>query len=68
MMKDDYSARKERWARKPTDQVVPIERSTDRLPLGQRQVHSFPTLDLGIQPSIPLDKWEPKRGPCALFI
>src|SRR5437762_5943121 len=38
----------------------PAVRSTDRLPPGQRQVHNFPVLDLGIQPDIPLDKWELK--------
>ena len=35
-------------------------RSADRLPPGQRQVHNFPVLDLGIQPEVSLDKWELK--------
>lgn len=60
MMKDDYIARKERWARKQAGQAQPIERSVERLPPGQRQVHNFPTLDLGIQPEVALDKWELK--------
>jgi DMSO/TMAO reductase YedYZ molybdopterin-dependent catalytic subunit len=33
-------------------------RSKDRLPPGQRQVHNFPVLDLGMRPVIPLEKWE----------
>ena len=35
-------------------------RSENRLPSGQRQVHNFPVLDLGLQPEIPRDKWELK--------
>jgi len=35
-------------------------RSENRLPPGQRLVTNFPVLDLGIQPDIPLDKWELK--------
>lgn len=38
----------------------PEVRSTDRLPPGQRQVHNFPVLDLGVQPDIPIDSWELK--------
>ncbi|MBI4324116.1 MAG: sulfite oxidase-like oxidoreductase [Chloroflexi bacterium] len=57
-MKDDYIARKERWARKMAGQEKPAVRSADRLPPGQRQVHNFPVLDLGMQPEVPLDKWE----------
>ena len=59
-MKDDYIARKERWARKMAGKSVPTVRSENRLPPGQRQVTNFPVLDLGIQPEIPLDKWELK--------
>ena len=33
------------------------ERSTDRLPPGQRLVENWPVLDLGVQPDIPKDKW-----------
>ncbi len=57
-MKDDYIARKERWARKMAGQEKPPVRSTDRLPPGQRQVHNFPTLDLGVKPEVPLEEWE----------
>jgi len=59
-MKDDYIARKERWARKMTGQDKPSIRSIDRLPPGQRRVHNFPVLDLGIQPDLPLNQWELK--------
>ena len=57
-MKDAYIAAKERWARKMAGQAKASVRSSDRLPPGQRQVHNFPVLDLGIQPDIPLEKWE----------
>ncbi len=53
-------AAKERWARKMAGQAAPIARSRDRLPPGQRLVHNFPVLDLGIRPEVPLDKWELK--------
>jgi len=59
-MKEAYIAAKERWARKMADREKPAVRSANRLPPGQRQVHNFPVLDLGIQPEIPLDKWELK--------
>ena len=59
-MNDDYIARKERWARKMAGKASPTARSEDRLPPGQRQVHNFPVLDLGIQPEVSLDKWELK--------
>jgi len=59
-MKDFYIAAKERWARKMAGQVRPAIRSTDRLPPGQRQVHNFPVLDLGLRPQIPLGQWELK--------
>ena len=54
-MKDAYIAAKERWARKMAGKEKPTVRSENRLPPGQRQVHNFPTLDLGIQPEIALD-------------
>src|SRR5436309_5467354 len=38
----------------------PAVRSENRLPPGQRQVHNFPVLDLGIRPNVPLEKWELK--------
>ena len=59
-MKEAYIAAKERWARKMAGKEKPTSRSADRLPPGQRQVHNFPVLDLGIRPDIPLDKWELK--------
>ncbi|HWW00136.1 MAG TPA: molybdopterin-dependent oxidoreductase [Candidatus Acidoferrum sp.] len=59
-MKDAYIAAKERWARKMAGQQRTVPRSIDRLPPGQRQVHNFPVLDLGVRPEVPLDKWEPK--------
>ena len=60
-MNDDYIARKERWARKMASQPTPPPaRSAERLPPGQRQVHNFPTLDLGIRPEVPQDAWQLK--------
>src|SRR6266404_3303175 len=59
-MKDAYIAAKERWARKMAAQPKPAVRSTNRLPPGQRQVHNFPVLDLGIRPAVSPDKWELK--------
>ncbi|HAV61995.1 MAG TPA: sulfite oxidase-like oxidoreductase [Verrucomicrobiales bacterium] len=56
-MKDSYIAAKERWARKMAGQQRREIRSSDRLPPGQRLVTDFPTLDLGIQPEVPLDRW-----------
>ena len=61
-MKDAYIAAKERWARKMAGLEKPAVRSESRLPPGQRQVHNFPVLDLGIQPEVPLEKWELKIG------
>jgi DMSO/TMAO reductase YedYZ molybdopterin-dependent catalytic subunit len=59
-MKDQHIAAKERWARKMADKAPHSTRSVDRLPPGQRQVHNWPVLDLGIQPDVSLDKWELK--------
>lgn len=59
-MKDDFIARKERWARKMAGKEPRVMRSADRLPPGQRQVHNFPVLDLGIHPDVPLDQWQLK--------
>jgi DMSO/TMAO reductase YedYZ molybdopterin-dependent catalytic subunit len=59
-MKDSYIAAKERWAKKMASQVKPTVRSTQRLPPGQRLVHNFPVLDLGLRPEVALDKWELK--------
>lgn len=49
---------KKRWAREGrllTGATSDPER--DRLPPGQRLVETWPVLDLGVQPEIPLDKW-----------
>lgn len=59
-MKQDYIARKERWARKMAGKEARVVRSQDRLPPGQREVHNFPVLDLGIHPDVPLDQWRLK--------
>jgi len=37
--------------------TAPHPRSSDRLPPGQRQVHNFPVLDLGVKPEIPIGQW-----------
>lgn len=57
---EDLVARKERWARKMAGKEPRVLRSEDRLPPGQRLVRDWPVLDLGIQPEIPLDRWELK--------
>jgi len=59
-MKDSYIAAKERWARKMSGTARPGVRATDRLPPGQRQVHSFPVLDLGVRPEVSLETWQLK--------
>ncbi|HOB31647.1 MAG TPA: sulfite oxidase-like oxidoreductase [Verrucomicrobiota bacterium] len=59
-MNERFIEAKERWARKMAGQPVPPKRSTDRLPPGQRQVHNFPVLDLGVRPAIKLEDWELK--------
>ncbi len=59
-MKEAYIAAKERWARKMAGHEKTVVRSENRLPPGQRQVHNFPVLDLGVRPEVPLDKWELK--------
>jgi DMSO/TMAO reductase YedYZ molybdopterin-dependent catalytic subunit len=56
-MKESYIAAKERWARKMAGKEGPSMRSVDRLPPGQRQVHNFPVLDLGIRPNVTLEQW-----------
>jgi DMSO/TMAO reductase YedYZ molybdopterin-dependent catalytic subunit len=61
-MKEAYIAAKERWARKMAGTARPEVRSQDRLPPGQRQVHNFPVLDLGVKPEVPLDQWRLRIG------
>lgn len=38
----------------------PAVRSENRLPPGQKLVHNWPVLDLGVHPEVPLDKWQLK--------
>src|SRR5882672_4908623 len=59
-MKEAFIAAKERWARKMAGKEKSAIRSENRLPPGQRQVHNFPVLDLGVRPEVTLDKWELK--------
>ncbi len=59
-MNEKYIAAKTRWAAKMTGKAKPQLRAQDRLPIGQRQVHNFPVLDLGVKPEVPLDLWELK--------
>ena len=60
-MKEAYIAAKERWARKMAGQPpTAVPRSKDRLPPGQRQVHNFPVLDLGVRPTVQLKDWRLK--------
>jgi len=59
-MKDAHIKAKERWAERMAGIPRQPTRSADRLPPGQKLVHSFPVLDLGIHPDIPLDKWQLK--------
>ena len=61
-MKESYIAAKERWAAKMAGKAKPFTRSKDRLPPGQRQVHNFPVLDLGLQPEVSLENWALKIG------
>ncbi len=56
-MNDAYIAAKERWARKLAGAQPPAPRSTSRLPPGQREVHNFPVLDLGVRPQVSLAEW-----------
>jgi DMSO/TMAO reductase YedYZ molybdopterin-dependent catalytic subunit len=61
-VKEAYIAAKERWARKMAGQEKSTVRSENRLPPGQRQVHNFPVLDLGVKPAIATDQWQLKIG------
>jgi DMSO/TMAO reductase YedYZ molybdopterin-dependent catalytic subunit len=51
--------RKREWAREGRllTENQDVDRSTNRLPPGQRLVEKWPVLDLGVQPDIPRDKW-----------
>jgi DMSO/TMAO reductase YedYZ molybdopterin-dependent catalytic subunit len=55
-------AKKEAWARAKRglleDGVAQDQRARrDRLPPGQHQVQTWPVLDLGVHPDLPLDQW-----------
>lgn len=56
-MKEAYIAAKERWARKLAGKEKRVVRGEDRLPPGQRQVHNFPVLDLGLKPEVSREQW-----------
>jgi DMSO/TMAO reductase YedYZ molybdopterin-dependent catalytic subunit len=56
-IKDKLIGRKQDWAREGrllTGETAPHEQ---RLPPGQKLVTDWPVLDLGVQPSVPLDVW-----------
>ncbi len=55
-MKEAYIGAKERWARKMAGQERTVVRSTQRLPPGQRQLHNWPVLDLGVHPVVSLQQ------------
>jgi DMSO/TMAO reductase YedYZ molybdopterin-dependent catalytic subunit len=56
---DAHIAAKERWAaRKGGGLPLKSRPASDRIPPGQRQVHNFPILDLGIKPAIASEQWE----------
>lgn len=59
-MKAAYIAAKERWARKMAGKEKRVVRGADRLPPGQRQVHNFPVLDLGVKPGVKPADWRLK--------
>jgi len=59
---NDLVARKERWARKMSGQEKPVTRSHDRLPPGQKLVHNWPVLDLGVHPEVSLENFT-RSGP-----
>jgi DMSO/TMAO reductase YedYZ molybdopterin-dependent catalytic subunit len=59
-VKDKYIAAKERWAAKRAGQAAPRERSTGRVPPGQRVVTNFPVLDLGAHPEVTCADWNLK--------
>ena len=62
-MNEAYIAAKERWARRQSGAARPEPRPTsERIPPGQRQVHNFPVLDLGVKPAIPHETWELRIG------
>ena len=62
-MNQAYIAAKERWAARKGGKSSTSPRPTDeRIPPGQREVHNFPILDLGIKPEIQTSLWQLKIG------
>jgi DMSO/TMAO reductase YedYZ molybdopterin-dependent catalytic subunit len=59
-MKEAYLAAKERWAKKMAGRASLPVPSASRLPPGQRQVHNFPVLDLGVRPGVTTEDWKLK--------
>ncbi|MDP7010979.1 MAG: molybdopterin-dependent oxidoreductase [Verrucomicrobiota bacterium] len=59
-MKEKYIAAKKRWAAKRIGKSLPVKRSVERLPPGQRQVTTFPVLDMGIHPEVKHENWRLK--------
>ena len=57
-IKKKLVASKERWARE--GRLLTGKSGIDRLPPGQRQVTTWPILDLGIRHEVSLDQWELK--------
>lgn len=48
---------KTKWAAREAGKTLAGERSQDRLPPGQREVHNFPVLDIGVRPGITRENW-----------
>ena len=59
-MKEKYIAAKKRWAAKRIGKSLPLKRSAERLPPGQRQVTTFPVLDIGVHPEVEHEEWRLK--------
>ena len=58
-LKTKLIERKQEWAREGRHLTGHIgDRSRDRLPPGQHEVRNWPVLDLGIQPKIPMEKFQ----------
>ena len=56
--KERWIAAKRKWARAGKHLTGKRgEPARERLPPGQRKVETWPVLDLGVHPNIPLDKW-----------
>jgi len=66
MSKERFIEAKQRWAEKQKSRGVRAHEtaSKDRLPPGQKLTTSFPVLDLGVHPDIPLEKWRLKIDGC----